>query len=125
MHAVVECGNLPNPRNGRVDLTGTTFGSSATYSCNNNYMLDGPQTRRCQADGTWSGREPTCERMQQLNIATRPSLSVELSIYLLLCLQVMSLTVAHWKTRRMAAWISLMEPQRDLLLSTPVSLDTS
>jgi hypothetical protein len=59
---VVDCGNLGDPRNGRVDLTGTTFDSVATYSCIRDYTLEGPRTRRCQADGTWSGREPTCER---------------------------------------------------------------
>ena len=79
---MVECGDLANPRNGRVDLSGTTFGSTATYSCNQDYMLDGPRTRNCQADGSWSGREPTCERMSAIAllimvlVALSPILSI-------------------------------------------------
>ena len=55
-----ECGVLSNPDNGRVTLTGTSFGSQATYSCNSGYELNGPITRVCQADG-WSGNDATCE----------------------------------------------------------------
>ena len=38
----------------------TTFGSVATYMCNDSFMLTGTDTRTCQADGTWSGDNPTC-----------------------------------------------------------------
>ena len=37
-----------------------TLGSVATYSCNDSFMLTGTSTRTCQADGTWSGDNPTC-----------------------------------------------------------------
>ena len=60
----MECGTLTNPENGDVDHTmGTTFGETATYSCNTGYNLVGDNTRTCQATGNWSGSEPTCERM--------------------------------------------------------------
>ena len=55
-----ECSSLTNPDNGRVTLTGTNFGSQATYSCNFGYVLNGPLTRVCQADG-WSGNDTICE----------------------------------------------------------------
>ena len=58
--AVVDCGNLTNPMNGMVTLTTTTFESTATYSCNMNYVLSGAMTRMCRADGTWSGSDPNC-----------------------------------------------------------------
>lgn len=58
--AVVDCGNLQNPDFGTVVLTGTTFGSTATYSCQNGYLLQGRTTRFCQASGDWSGEAPTC-----------------------------------------------------------------
>lgn len=58
----VECGNLPNPTNGRVSLTGTTFGSIATYRCNSGFELVGEKTQECLEDGKWSGDDPTCER---------------------------------------------------------------
>ena len=59
---VVDCGNLTDPANGQVDLTsGTTFGQTATYSCNTGYNLVGDSTRTCQATGVWSGSAPTCQ----------------------------------------------------------------
>lgn len=58
----VDCGDLDDPENGEVSLTGTTFGSNATYSCNDGYFLEGESSRVCQSDGNWSGEAPTCER---------------------------------------------------------------
>ena len=59
---VVDCGDLTDPANGQVDLTsGTTFGQTATYSCNTGYNLVGDSTRTCQATGVWSGSAPTCQ----------------------------------------------------------------
>ena len=56
----VDCGNLTHPANGSVNHTaGTTFGQTATYSCNTGYYLVGDSIRTCQATGNWSGSEPT------------------------------------------------------------------
>ena len=63
LSTVVDCSALTNPPNGQVSTTGTTFGQTATYSCNMGYNLVGDTTRTCQATGNWSGSEPTCERM--------------------------------------------------------------
>ena len=58
---VVDCRTLHTTTNGQVShLNGTTFRQTATYSCNIGYNLVGDSTRRCQADGMWSGSEPTC-----------------------------------------------------------------
>ena len=63
---VVDCGTLTNPANGQVSHpTGTTFGQTATYSCNTGYNLVGESTRTCQAIGVWSGSIPTCLSMLQ------------------------------------------------------------
>ena len=60
----VNCGSLPDPANGSVNHTaGTTFGQTATYSCNTGYNLVGDSTRTCQATGNWSGSAPTCQSM--------------------------------------------------------------
>ena len=60
----MDCGNLTNPANGQVSHTaGTTFGQTATYSCNTGYNLVGDNTRTCEAGGMWSGSEPTCQSM--------------------------------------------------------------
>ena len=60
---VVDCGDPGLPLNAARVLTGTTFSSRVTYTCSVNFMLSGEETRVCQADGTWSGALPTCERM--------------------------------------------------------------
>ena len=58
----VDCGNLTDLANGRVDhTTGTTFGQNATYSCDTGYNLVRNSTRTCQATGNWSGSASTCE----------------------------------------------------------------
>ena len=58
--SVVNCGTLTDPPNGMVTLTNTTFGGTATYSCNTGYTLSGDMTRMCGADGNWTGSEPNC-----------------------------------------------------------------
>ena len=61
---VVDCNALTDPANGQVSTTGgTTFGQTATYSCNTGYNLVGDSTRSCQANGDWSGSDPTCQSM--------------------------------------------------------------
>ena len=69
LSTVVDCGTLTNPANGQVSHTaGTTFGETATYSCNTGYNLVGDSTRTCQATGEWSGSEPTCECMLHIKL---------------------------------------------------------
>ena len=58
---VVDCGTLNDPSNGQVTLNGTTFWSVATYTCDPGFNIVGDMKRICQANGTWSGNEPTCE----------------------------------------------------------------
>ena len=55
-----DCGALTNPENGSVSAPTTTYGSTATYTCNTGYNLSGSATRSCQDDGTWRGDAPTC-----------------------------------------------------------------
>ena len=61
LSTAVNCGALNNPANGQVTHpAGTTFGQTATYSCNTGYDLVGVNTRTCQATGVWFGSAPTC-----------------------------------------------------------------
>ena len=57
----VVCSTLTQPTNGDVNLTGTTLGQRATYTCDTGYNLVGGSTRMCQATGVWSGSAPTCQ----------------------------------------------------------------
>ena len=69
LSTAVDCGNLTDPANGQVSHpAGTTFGQTATYSCNTGYNLVGDSTRTCQATGEWSGSEPTCQGMLSTSV---------------------------------------------------------
>ena len=58
----VDCGSLTDPTNGQVNTSsGTTFGSTATYTCDTGYTLSGSQTRTCGANGMWTPSKPLCE----------------------------------------------------------------
>ena len=60
----VDCGELESPSNGDVQLTGTTFGSVATYTCMEGFKLaNGDQRRECDEDGLWTGEPPICVRI--------------------------------------------------------------
>ena len=63
LSTAVDCDTLSDPANGQVSTTGTTFGETATYSCNTGYDLVGDSTRTCGAAGNWSGSAPICQRM--------------------------------------------------------------
>ena len=59
---MVDCGSLDAPANGSVDLSnGTTFGSTAIYSCDEVFELQGNSTRMCLLSGQWSYEPPTCD----------------------------------------------------------------
>ena len=58
---MIACPELMNPENGQVDNNGMTENSTATYSCDNGYTLNGPLTRTCSSDGVWSESEPSCQ----------------------------------------------------------------
>ena len=59
--SLLDCGPLPTPDYGSVDTSsGTTFGETASYVCNDGYDLIGVATRSCLENGTWSEFVPTC-----------------------------------------------------------------
>ena len=64
----VNCGLLPNIPNGSVVLNGITFGSVATYSCIEGFVVMGIVTRTCGADEVWSGNEPSCPPIDTMHL---------------------------------------------------------
>ena len=57
------CLKLTGFGNGNIQLTDENFYDSvATFSCNEGYLLNGANSRLCEAGG-WSGATPFCERM--------------------------------------------------------------
>ena len=62
VYVVVDCGSLEDPDNGQVEFSNTTFESTANYTCDLGYSLNGNSTRTCEGSGEWSGNQPSCER---------------------------------------------------------------
>ena len=48
------------------------YEDEVTYSCSNSMYLVGSRVRTCQADGQWSGTEPSCFCKQALSVCYRP-----------------------------------------------------
>ncbi len=48
--------------NGKVIITSTLDGGTASYSCNPRYEVDGAAVLTCQSSGSWSSQVPTCRR---------------------------------------------------------------
>ncbi len=54
------CGDPGLPPRVRREGQSFIFKAEVTYSCSAPYVLVGSSTRTCQADGTWSGTQPSC-----------------------------------------------------------------
>jgi hypothetical protein len=56
------CASLANPAHGVVQIQGgaAVYGAMATYSCDVDFTRSGNETRTCQANGTWTGTQPSC-----------------------------------------------------------------
>ena len=63
MYCFIDCKAPEQPSNGILKLTVdsvTTYGATATVSCNTGYELVGDGSVRCRADGVWSSL-PSCD----------------------------------------------------------------
>ena len=45
-----------------VNVTGTSVGDTATYTCNDGFELVGAMTVTCESDGEWSDDPLLCRR---------------------------------------------------------------
>lgn len=62
----MSCDPLENPTNGEVDLSGSTYQSTADYSCIVGYQLSGVALVTCEASGEWSDPPPQCDSESSL-----------------------------------------------------------
>ncbi|XP_070454474.1 CUB and sushi domain-containing protein 1 isoform X2 [Equus przewalskii] len=56
----VFCGDPGIPAEGRLSGKSFTYKSEVSFQCKSPFILVGSSRRVCQADGTWSGIQPTC-----------------------------------------------------------------
>ncbi|XP_064382155.1 sushi, von Willebrand factor type A, EGF and pentraxin domain-containing protein 1-like isoform X4 [Halichondria panicea] len=54
------CPKLTPPAYGAVNDGNNRVGTKAVYTCNDGFEISGQSSRKCQLDGTWSGKAPTC-----------------------------------------------------------------
>lgn len=60
----VDCGVPPAISNGSASYSGTTYGSNATYTCGNNYVLSsGTGVIGCLATAKWATPTPACAEL--------------------------------------------------------------
>ncbi|CAG5126876.1 unnamed protein product, partial [Candidula unifasciata] len=58
------CSSPPKIANGRLELPAQNIvGSRVKYTCEPTYFLVGSSERACLKDGTWDGREPSCQQV--------------------------------------------------------------
>ncbi len=57
-----KCPKLDDPKFGSVKITSIHPGGKAIHSCNKGYVLNGNRIRKCQKNGDWTGKPPTCDR---------------------------------------------------------------
>eukprot|EP00794_Sanderia_malayensis_P006970 gene6970-7755_t len=78
---VIDCGRPASSPSLVITLHGNTYYQArVTYSCSQSggqRCLDGPSTRYCNADGQWSGKQPTCIA----NSCCKPSLTGHSTLY--------------------------------------------
>lgn len=58
--AVISCGWLSPPNNGKKKGTTYLQGAKVQLSCDDGYTLKGSAERTCQENGQWSGEPTTC-----------------------------------------------------------------
>ena len=56
------CVDVGTVKYGARQGSGTSYGSSVSFSCNSGYAIVGSTQRTCQQGGIWSGQQPRCVR---------------------------------------------------------------
>lgn len=62
VYLIAECQALTSPTDGNVTLSSNGTLTTATFTCEIGYSLDGKSAIQCLADGTWSNSSPTCRK---------------------------------------------------------------
>ena len=57
----INCGKLSEPLNGTMTGSKTTYPNEAGFKCDEGFELQGSITRKCEANGQWSGEDVKCQ----------------------------------------------------------------
>ena len=60
-------------------MSGLRVGSTATYKCDDGFLLVGTTTRECLSNGQWSGNAPICKRKYLLVVHRRTEVLISTS----------------------------------------------
>lgn len=69
------CPDPATPDNGKLNLKGRWIGATARYTCDDGKELVGSALRRCNADGTWTGKPVFCESVKTCGDNAIPALA--------------------------------------------------
>ncbi|XP_039462378.1 sushi, von Willebrand factor type A, EGF and pentraxin domain-containing protein 1-like isoform X4 [Oreochromis aureus] len=60
---VVRCPLLEAPENGHINCSSTesVYNSQCSFTCDQGYLLEGPELLTCDNHGNWTGEKPTCQ----------------------------------------------------------------
>ena len=91
--SVINCTVLEDPDNGSHELIdgSLSFGSEVKYSCDDGFVLNGDNSRICQADGHWTGSAPICtskvshDRKYSIQVPLRTVILYLLSLLVIWC----------------------------------------
>ena len=62
MHIAASCPSLASPTDGNIELLTDGLVTTAYFTCNLGYALDGSTEAVCRSDGTWDSIPPICGR---------------------------------------------------------------
>ena len=68
----ITCKTPGDITNGQKTVTGTTYGSTVTYTCDPGYAREfGDMTRTCSETGRWTGLTPSCAGIYLVHFKTK------------------------------------------------------
>ncbi|CAH1799759.1 unnamed protein product [Owenia fusiformis] len=69
---LIACGEPPEPANSTAVYDATTCGETATYACEDCYLLEGPTFSTCESNGEWT-ETPICKLKECKNVPEAPA----------------------------------------------------
>uniref|UniRef100_A0A669BK18 E-selectin n=2 Tax=Oreochromis TaxID=8139 RepID=A0A669BK18_ORENI len=69
---VVRCPLLEAPENGHINCSSTesVYNSQCSFTCDQGYLLEGPELLTCDNHGNWTGEKPTCQAPAPITAVT-------------------------------------------------------